>query len=42
VRRLAARWLAEQAAAGVGVSCPVRFDVVAVTGVRVEVFEAAF
>lgn len=38
LRRLAARWLAEHAAHGV----EVRFDVVAVTGVRLEVIEAAF
>jgi len=38
LRRLAAAWLAETGTRGV----EVRFDVVAVTGVRVEVIEAAF
>ncbi len=38
VRRLAVRWLADHDVHGVDV----RFDVVAVTGVRVEVIEAAF
>lgn len=42
LRRLAALWLADQAAAHGGPARPVRFDVVAVTGTRVEVFEAAF
>lgn len=38
IRRLAAQWLATHDARGV----EVRFDVVAITGVRVEVIEAAF
>jgi putative endonuclease len=38
LRRLAASWLAANAVHGVDV----RFDVVAVTGTRIEVIEAAF
>jgi putative endonuclease len=38
LRRLAARWLAEHSVA----RSDIRFDVVAVTGAQVEVFEAAF
>jgi putative endonuclease len=38
VRRLAAWWLAEHSVS----RSAIRFDVVAVTGTRVEVFEAAF
>lgn len=38
LRRLAAAWLAATGTRGVAV----RFDVVAITGVRIEVIEAAF
>ncbi len=38
LRRLAARWLAEHGAP----RSVIRFDVVAVTGTRLEVFESAF
>ncbi len=42
LRRAASRWLAERSRRGEGGGGPVRFDVAAVRGTRVEVLEGAF